>query len=62
MIHLSLQITSSVINDDAMEKIRMEIRRRMMTFVFEAVDEVAVREGMRFSHKDIDVTGDIKLV
>ena len=62
MIHLNLQITSSVINEDAMEKIRMEIRRRMMTLVFDAVTAVAAREDMRFSHTDIEVTGDIKLV
>ena len=62
MIHLDLQVTSKTINEDAMEMIRMEIRRRMMTLVFEAVDTVATREGMRFSHKDVGVTGDIKLV
>ena len=62
MIHLDLQVTSKIINEDAMEMIRMEIRRRMMTLVFEAVDAVATREGMRFSHKDVGVTGDIKIV
>ena len=62
MIHLDLQVTSKIINEDAMEMIRLELRRRMLAVVFEAVEEVATREGMRFSHKDVGVTGDIKLV
>ena len=62
MIHLDLQVTSNVINEDAMEKIRMEIRRRMLTFIFEAVDAVAAREDMRFNHKDVDVAGHINVL
>lgn len=62
MIHLELQIDSGTINADAMEKIRMEIRRRMLGVLFEAVDAVADNNGFRFSHKDIGVTGDIKLI
>lgn len=60
MIHLDLQISSKRINEDAMELIRLEIRQRALTFLFEAVDAVAIRNGFRFSHKDIGVAGEIK--
>lgn len=61
MIHLDLQVDSATINEDAMEKIRMEIRRRILAMVFESVDAVAVQNDFRFSHRDVGVTGDIKM-
>lgn len=49
----------NVINEEAEEKIRLEIRRRILQFIFESVDAVSASNGYRFNHRDIGVTGDI---
>ena len=60
MIHIELDVNMrGVINAEAEEKIRLELRSRVLQFIFESVDAVANKNDYRFSHRDIGVTGDI---
>jgi hypothetical protein len=59
VIHIDLKITSEIMNEDAMNKLRMQLRRNVMSFIFDAVNEVANREDMRFNHRNITIAGDI---
>ncbi len=61
-IKLELEVGSAIMNEDAMDHLRIEIRQRMLAFLFECVDHVATKQDMRFSHRDIGVTGEITLV
>lgn len=62
MIKIELEITTRTINNEAMELLRLELRRRALQFVFESVDAVSAANDMRFSHRDIHVAGDIQLL
>ncbi len=62
MIHLDLKINSTVINEAAMEDIRMRLRGEMLAVIFKAVDAVANERGYSFNHRDVEVSGNIVLV
>jgi len=62
MIHVDLNIDSSIINAHVMEEIRTRLRSELLPLIFKVVDDTARRSDYRFSHRDVNVNGDIKLV
>ena len=54
-IEVTLRVSTTVINDGAMELIRREIEQRVLHMTHDAVDAVAIRNDFRFSHDDVAV-------
>lgn len=59
MIHIDLNIVLRGVNADAEAIVKTELERRMLTFIFDTVNQVAERQDFRFSHKDVGVTGTV---
>lgn len=57
---IDVKVSSTIINDQAMELIRTEVRKKILFVVFKAIDDVAEANDFRFSHKDIVVDGIVK--
>lgn len=60
MIKIDLEINSRVLNQAAMDELRVRIREAMLPFIFDQVDRLADARGYRFSHTDVSVGGTIK--
>ena len=59
MIHLDLTIDSDSINAEVMEKIRMRLRREVLPFIMQQVEDIADEGPYRFGHRDVQVDGTI---
>lgn len=63
-IQIKLDISSDVYNDEAMERICVELKRKMLGFVFECIDSapVGLPDAKGTIHQKFAVNGGISLV
>lgn len=61
-IRLELDIYSDAYNEEQLEALRMELRKRTLPFIFKTVDDVPTPNGPPMRHQLIFVNGDIQLM
>ena len=59
-IHIELDVTSRYHTDEVLEVIRVELRKRALGFVFEAIDSAKLADGP-VHRSGFHVAGDITL-
>lgn len=61
MINLNLNITVPGINAEAEEKVRVELRKRMLGFILSEMDKAFRTHSIAFNHADVKVDGEITI-
>jgi hypothetical protein len=62
-IVIELEVTSRAHTEDALEAIRVELRKRALSFVFDAIDNAKFGLGDGpVNHSNFHVAGEIKVV
>ena len=61
MIHIELEVRARKLTAEQEDELRLAIRQATLPFLFQVVDSTAATKGWDLSHKDIGVTGEIKI-